>query len=268
MVSFEFDRDVAVEAAGPGRWRGTVSPRWNIGSAPNGGYLVSIGLSALSASLSQPDPFAVSAHFPGRIEPGPVEVEVEVVREGRAHSVAAAKLIQDGQARVHVTATYGDLSSLTGPTVVRDPPPTFPPPEGCVRAEGPVAPEMMRRFDLRLVPETAMFAVGQPSGVADMAGWIRFVDGREPDSGTLPLFCDALPPTVINLMRAAWVPTIELTVHVRARPQPGWLQGRFQTRYLMEGYLEEDGEMWDQNGRLVAMSRQLARIHEEPGQPG
>jgi hypothetical protein len=65
---------------------------------------------------------------------------------------------------------------------------------------------------------------------------------------------------VFNLMPAAWVPTIELTVHVRGRPRPGWLQCRFRTRYLIEGYLEEDGEIWDSDGRLVVLSRQMARI--------
>jgi acyl-CoA thioesterase len=54
--------------------------------------------------------------------------------------------------------------------------------------------------------------------------------------------------------------TIELTVHVRTRPAPGWLACRSTTRFLMKGYHEEDFEAWDETGRLVAPARQLAVV--------
>jgi acyl-CoA thioesterase len=258
-LSFEFDTAVRVEGAGPGRFVANITDRWNIGIAPNGGYLVSVVLSAVRSSVERPDPVAVSAHFPTRTEPGPAEIEVEVLREG-GHSTAAARMVQDGMTRVFVAATYGDLGSASGPTTVLEPTPAFPPPEDCVPASGPVAPEFTRRFDLRLTPDTAVWATTKPSGKPEMSGWIRFADGREPDTAMLPLVADAFPPTLFNLMPTGWVPTIEFTVHVRGRPAPGWLQCRFRTRYLINGYLEEDGEVWDSTGSLVALSRQLARV--------
>lgn len=257
---FVFDRDTAVSPVGPGRWRARVDPKWNIAGASNGGYLISIALQAIERTLPHPEPFAVSAHFPSRADPAEVDVAVEVVRTGRAHSTASANLVQSGDTRVHVVATFGDFDALEGPTLVREAVPSFPLPDECVPASGPVAPEFIKQFDLRLTPDTATWATSKPSGVAEMCGWIRFADGREADTRSLALFADSFPPSVFNVGPAVWVPTLELTVHVRGRPAPGWLQCRFQTRYLIEGYLEEDGEVWDSRGRLVALCRQLARI--------
>jgi len=258
---FVFDRDISVSPAGTGRWLGRIDPKWNIAGTPNGGYLVSIGLDAIARALPHPDPFAVSTHFPSRAEAGEVEIGIDVIRAGRTHSTASVRLIQGGETRALVVATFGDFQAISGPTLVRETPPSFPPPDECVPATGPIAPDFMKQFDLRLTPDTATWATGTPSGVAEMCGWIRFGDGRDPDTRSLALFADSFPPTVFNVGPAMWVPTLELTVHVRSRPAPGWLQCRFQTRYLIEGYLEEDGEIWDSRGRLVALSRQLARVH-------
>ena len=57
-----------------------------------------------------------------------------------------------------------------------------------------------------------------------------------------------------------WAPTMELSVHVRAVPAPGWLKVRHETRNIAGGLFEEDCEVWDSAGRLVAQSRQLAKL--------
>ena len=59
-------------------------------------------------------------------------------------------------------------------------------------------------------------------------------------------------------------PTIDLTIHFRA-PLP--LDGMgpddhalvlFSSRHAQHGFVEEDGQVWTPDGRLIAMSRQLA----------
>ena len=46
----------------------------------------------------------------------------------------------------------------------------------------------------------------------------------------------------------------------RAHPAPGWLACRVATRFVIGGYHEEDFEIWDSTGTLVAQSRQLALL--------
>jgi len=116
---------------------------------------------------------------------------------------------------------------------------------------------------MRMGPGTGTWNRGAKSDVAALGGWARFRDGRPPDALSLLFFADAFPPPVLNLdaADATWVPTLELTVQLRARPAPGWISGGFQTVARVGGYLEEDGELWDDDGRLVPSSRQLARLH-------
>lgn len=263
----EFDRDTAVTATGPeagGEYAVELAPGWLVGGGVNGGYLLAtIGTAVRAALPGKPDPLAVSAHYLSASTPGPARVAVDVRREGGTVATAAAELRQDGAARISALATYGDLGRLgpdVGTTAVE---PDLPDPERCVPTA--VAPEhvrrmapLMDRFDLRFHPDHVGWALGRPSGRGELAAWFRFHDGREPDPIALLLVVDALPPVTFDLGLPGWAPTLELSAHVRARPAPGWLKVRHATRNVAGGMFEEDCEVWDSTGRLVAQARQLA----------
>ena len=96
---------------------------------------------------------------------------------------------------------------------------------------------------------------------ATVDGWIRLRDGTEPTAGRLVLFADAFPPAVhAALERVGWVPTLELTVHIRRRPAPGWVQARMTCDDVHGGRMIETGALWDSTGALVARSRQLGML--------
>lgn len=83
---------------------------------------------------------------------------------------------------------------------------------------------------------------------------------------SLLMFADAFPPPAFSIVGlVGWVPTVELTVQVRAHPAPGPLQMRLGSRYLTEGVIDEDGEIWDSSGALVAISRQTAKVRVPRG---
>ena len=108
-----------------------------------------------------------------------------------------------------------------------------------------------------LSPETAV----PGGGKAEVSGWIRFHDDRAPDPRALLLFCDSFPPSPFGRLGViGWVPTIELTVHVRRRPAPGWIKARFVTDDLTDGRMIESGCLWDSEGQLVAEARQLGLV--------
>ena len=206
----------------------------------------------------------MTSHF---LRPGfgdkPFEVSVTVVKRGRTLTNLTGVLEQDGKPRLIMTAAYGDLSQGTGlDTTLQPQELDLPPPDECPLRSGDtqgIHLPILERLEVRLHPEQAK-AGTYPK--AEVSGWIRFTDDTPPDTQSLPLFADAFPPSPFALLGVVgWVPTLELTVHVRARPAPGWIKARFLTEDLNGGRMIESGCLWDSENRLVAQSRQLGLVN-------
>ena len=259
----EFDTLTRLEAIGDEAMAGNIPPRWDIGGNVNGGALLAVATEGLRRITGRPDPISVTAHYlaPGARRPGggarrggeggpPVRDRHRALRQGERDVL-------------RVLGTFGDLSQMAGGyRHVSGQPPLLPPIEECV-ARDVAAPEVPFQEKLRLVldPACAGFFHGAKSGTAEMQGWISFADDRPLDTLALVLIADALPPAVFHLDGVVgWVPTLELTVHVRAVPAPGPLRVRISSRFVHDGMFEEDGEYWDESGELVAQSRQLALL--------
>jgi len=265
----EFDRDTALTRREPGVYDIDLSAGWTIISAVNGGYLLAVLGRALADALPHRDPFTISAHYLTASQPGPAVVRTDVVRTGRTLSTGQASLFQcDAEGneveRIRVLASYGDLDTLPDDVRTTARPPAIPPIEHCFGADDGPAPvdgssAITERLMLKLDPATVGWAIGRPSGKGEMRAWFGLADGRDADPLSLLLAVDALPPTAFEIGISGWVPTVELTVHVRHRPAPGPLRVSITTRNLAGGFLEEDADVWDSADRLVAQSRQLAR---------
>ncbi|HEX6475801.1 MAG TPA: thioesterase family protein [Acidimicrobiales bacterium] len=254
------DEDISLESLGGGRWQGRLSDRWNIGAGINGGYLASFVLGAMSSECPAPDPLTMTLHYVQRPVPGPAVVATEIVRVGRTHATVSARLEQDDLPVAAALATFGHWRE---PTAIDFQPevPTMPDPESCEELDHPPAPDMtfLERFHYRVASsEDHVFGRSTP-GPARSGGWVRLAD-RELDGLAVPLVMDAWPPAIFATFLGGGAPTLELTVHWRGRPGTTWHLARFISRQLAGGYVEEDGELWTEDGRMVAQSRQLARF--------
>ncbi len=264
-MSFEFDDQIHVTPESEGRYAVDLAAGWLVGGGINGGYLLAVMGNAVKAHLpAKPDPLAFSAYYLSASVPGPATVTVDVRRDGGSVATVAVELRQDEDTRITALATYGDFGRLGDDIATTAVEPELPPREQCIPntmapAEMRKFAPLMERFEMLFHPDQIGWAVGKPSGNAVMSAWFRLIDGREPDPIQLLMVLDALPPVTFELGRPGWAPTLELTTHVRARPAPGWLKVRHESRNVAGGMFEEDCEVWDSAGRLVAQSRQLAR---------
>jgi acyl-coenzyme A thioesterase PaaI-like protein len=250
-----------VRRTGEATWAVEIAAGWDIMGNADGGYTLAIAARAASEAAGRPDPVTVTAHYLAPARVGPADVEARVVRRGGRFATVSALLSSAEGPLLALLGTFGELGGYQGPERVEAVPPDLPPPEECRRVvpSDSFPPPFMGQVDLRLDPAEDAFGAG--SGPPRVSGWFRFPDDERIDTLGLLVAVDAFPPTVFRSgLPLGWVPTVELTAHIRARPAPGWLRCAFTTRFITGGFLEEDGEVWDGTGRLVAQSRQLALL--------
>jgi acyl-CoA thioesterase len=118
-------------------------------------------------------------------------------------------------------------------------------------------------------------AIGEPAfsgGPAHSGAWLRAREPRPLDASLAAAMLDAwFPAPFVRLERPAAAPTIDYTVHFRSPlPPPGATAedpylAVFRTGLARHGFFEEDGELWSADGVLLAHSRQLALLLEQPG---
>lgn len=272
---YEFDEATALtrvdgEGAVDGgviRFSGEVLDGWDIGGVANGGYLLALAGRAVGDATGRA-PLTITAHYLRPGLPGPLEVVVTPVKAGRQFTTVDFELRRDGNAVIRGIAACGDRPGSSFHHVGLVPPvlaaydelsdSVVPAHETGAMME---RPKLTDRLAIRMRPGDADFSVGRPTGRDELAGWFAFADGRPIDELAVLLAVDAFAPAVFNTLSApSWVPTIELTVHIRAEPSPGPLRCSMRSDVVTGGFLNEDGTIWDSAGHLVAQSRQIGLL--------
>jgi hypothetical protein len=118
----------------------------------------------------------------------------------------------------------------------------------------------MDQVEVRLEPESAGFAHGRPSGRGELRGWLSLPGGEAFTPESLLYAVDSYPPATLDIESTSWVPTLELTVYVRALPAPGPVRVLQRAQLIDAQRVDEACFIWDRTGRLVAEGTQLAAI--------
>lgn len=256
-----FDSDISAISLDPGRLKARVSPSWGINGNPNGGYLMALLANAMLQGKETYEAHLITANFVARSEPGDAELLVERMAESGKFDRFQCRMIQGEQERIRAFGTFAKASGESLSKRYERSQPDFAPVEQCVAIPEIPNYSLYSEMEVRLDPACAGWMTGAVSNESLMKGWIRFRDSRPPDLFATLLMIDSFPPAVLaSRGLVAWVPTIEFSVNVLQIPDCEWLKGCFKTNYIHNGLLEEDGEMWDERGELVAISRQIAQI--------
>lgn len=259
-----FEKTTELRPLGNGAFEAEIDEGWWVVRGPHGGYLAAIILKALLEV--QPDPArhirSFTTHYLAAPKIGPMVVRVTLERTGRSMTYASVRAIQGDD----VVATSLAAFSTPWPGLEFDdsPMPELPgPDEGFpVPVEGDGIPRFLANFDMRWLIGDPPFSGGDR---AEVGGWYRLREPVLADAPVVAALLDAWPPAVFpKATERVVAPTVDLTMHFRT-PLPlegatvdDFYLGRFTARLAREGFFEEDGELWDKRGNLIAQSRQLA----------
>lgn len=262
-----FASATAVRRVDGGRYAAAIHPDFVLpltGKA-HGGYLLAMLMRAALAESPHSQPIATTAHFVRPGVAGPVEIQLDPHPAGRTVAATRAALIQDGRTLVDATVTTATLSHSDDPEWSLEPP-LMPPVEECLPfdLDNPIGPgrRFLQHLEARFDPDTLRWMTGELAKAPEIRHYFKLVEDYDPDPLMIALGVDAKPPVTLTLGNPAPISTVELTLYLRAIPAPGWLTMRSTARMIGTGWADEDVDVWDSTGRLVAQSRQLMRIVE------
>lgn len=264
-------RAVELEESGDGGFLARIDESLLVFGVANGGYVqVLVARAALLAArrggVDHPHATAVTTNFSRALTAGPAQIEVTLRRSGRSVSFARVEVSQAGEVCVDSLVSLGLVAEDSASRIQTSVAPLIAPATSC-RPLDPV-----EGLAYREAVETRRDPTGFPwwdplAGPGEVVVWLRRRDGHGPwDALSAHFAADVVPPATLSVGSRGWVPTIQLSTYLRGVPRGEWLLARQWIVVLSEKLVDERCELFDEDGRLVMTSSQLAMVRR-PREP-
>mgnify|MGYP000009859751 FL=1 len=248
----------------------TPNPKYFVGNTPHGGYLLALMNKAITSVLPHPCVINSNIYYLDRTEPEQAELHVEVIRTSRGTSMGQVKLIQNKKLTCLLSALCSDFEYMKGYSGLSTSLPqimdSFPKEDFKImnyeNFKLGSTPSFIQQLDMSVHPDHAWWdrEISNDMAEARCSAYLE-LQGGVADTFVLSYLADILPPVVQNKYGPlGWVPTLTLTCNIRQLPQTNQLFIDGLAKDISNGYFEQDCNIWDMNGNLVATSRQLAKI--------
>lgn len=256
-----FDKDTMLTQTAPSVYSGAISRNWLINKNPNGGYLMAILARAMMDKSEKKSTPILTANYISRCRPGKIMVRIEEISVSRQFSRYEARLFQDGAEKIRAIGTFADEKNDCAINRNESSAPQLALRDDCIGIPPIPGFTVFDNLELLLDPPCAGWLQGKLVETSENKGWFRFRETRQHDIFSVLQIIDSMPPAAFASQGVtAWVPTIELSVSIRAIPETEWLRCSLITRHITCGLLEADCEVWDETGTLAAISRQIAQF--------
>ena len=248
----------------------TPDPKYFVGNTPHGGYLLALMNKAMTEVLPHPSAINSNIYYLDRTEPEQAELHVEVVRRSKGSSMGQVKLIQNNKITCLYSSICSDFQYMKGHSGLETPMPEI---INSVQQDDfkvmnyenfklGSTPSFIQQLNMSVHPDHAWWdrEISTDAAEARCSAYLE-LQGGVADTFVLSYLADILPPVVQNKYGPlGWVPTLTLTCNIRQLPKTNLLFIDGIAKDISNGYFEQDCNIWDMSGNLVATSRQLAKI--------
>lgn len=282
------DIDVQADPERPGRYTLELSPAWNV-FYTFGGVSMAAALRAAQRALTRDDLVPQSAHavYLSPVGAGPVEIDVDVTRDGRTAANVCADMRQVGHEGVdlRLLATFGQRHDthiayggveFPADVLMPDACPTRPDPAEFSEARNPFpAINFHQQHDWR--PALAGFSWAESWGSVEpaeprFASWFRLYNEPRLADGTIDPIAYCVPADMLGpaIGRKAGpmsddnppflILSLEINLQFFATTSADWILQHVVSQWAGDGYAYGTTELWDDQRRLIGMATQRARL--------
>lgn len=254
-VSTSVSATDATDASGvEGRFTAQLDPLWGSLIGIHGGYQVAIATKAAMQMQPGRPVRTITTSFLRPGQPGPVRIDVDVVRQGRSLTTLSVAMVQGDLLLNTTRITMADHRD--GPTWRSAAPAAIRPIAECVPIESPPMVNHFVHAEAFLDPEFTPFTHGDRALVR---GYVRPLEGRPIDVAWLAMAVDWFPPPAfVRIDPPAGGISVDLTTHIHDTLPPlapgEWLTAAFETASSTDGMALERGWIAGPDGNLIAES--------------
>lgn len=242
----------------------TVTNDWSQGRAIYGGLVTAVGNAAMRKLVPQERLLrSLQTTFVGPAGPRTWKIKAEVLRVGKAVTLARCDIIDDDQVAATLTGVYG------GPrqSIVTVRPPAAEAPRKVedineVRFQPGVAPDFVQHFALRWAQGAKPFS---GSASTPSKAFIRHRDTTPLTESHVVGLIDCIPTPAMSMFKApapasSLVWTLEFFEHQFDFSPEAWWRIDTDIDAADGGYVHQTGLLHDPTGKPIALSRQLFAV--------
>jgi acyl-CoA thioesterase len=245
-------------------WRAVIGEDWSQGRATFGGMVAALGNEAMRRLVpADRELRGLETTFVGPALCGEVGMDAEILRVGKAVTIARARVWSDGKIAATLTGIYGAARatalSMT-PTVAAGVRPALELPDRSGAAMG--GPSFVRHFAYRWAEGTAPFA---GSSLRTAKIYVRHQDPAPLTESHVVALIDCIPSVVLQLMSTpapssslTW--TVQFLRHDFSFAPEAWWRIDAEVNSAGSGYSCESCLLLDPNGAPAAVARQMVAV--------